>query len=212
MSLKATSNLGQASDYLQKESLTLENTIWSNTVLASNGFILGLVTYTGIETRAIINGREPKSKLGIYDEELNFWGKLLFLILLLLALLIVALGGFVGNWEINFFRDILLLSSIIPISLRVNQDIAKITYCVLMMKDDDMPGMIARNSNIPEELGRVHYILSDKTGTLTQNDMTFKKVRMEYGQFDEDTLDELKEQVLTNCTNYEGPLGDLDQP
>jgi magnesium-transporting ATPase (P-type) len=27
-------------------------------------------------------------------------------------------------------------------------------------------------------------MLTDKTGTLTQNDMTFKKVRMEIGAFD----------------------------
>ncbi len=34
------------------EPLSLENTLWANTVLASNGYILGMVLYTGDETRA----------------------------------------------------------------------------------------------------------------------------------------------------------------
>jgi phospholipid-translocating ATPase len=35
-----------------REPLTLENTMWANTVLASQGFVLGLIVYTGEETRA----------------------------------------------------------------------------------------------------------------------------------------------------------------
>lgn len=35
-----------------KESLSLENTMWANTVLASSGHVLGMIVYTGIETRA----------------------------------------------------------------------------------------------------------------------------------------------------------------
>lgn len=36
----------------QTEPLALENTLWANTVLASPGYILGMVLYTGRETRA----------------------------------------------------------------------------------------------------------------------------------------------------------------
>ena len=43
---------GDAIDKEIQEPLTLENTMWSNTVLASQGFILGLVVYTGRETRS----------------------------------------------------------------------------------------------------------------------------------------------------------------
>jgi len=35
-----------------RESLSLENTMWANTVLASSGHVLGMIVYTGVETRA----------------------------------------------------------------------------------------------------------------------------------------------------------------
>lgn len=42
----------------------------------------------------------------------------------------------------------------------------------------DTPAL-ARNSNLNEELGQVKYVFSDKTGTLTENIMTFKKCSVE---------------------------------
>lgn len=80
---------------------------------------------------------------------------------------------------ILLFRYILLLSSIIPISMRVNLDFAKLIYCYKINNDLQMAGTVARSSQIPEELGRIQFILTDKTGTLTQNDMTFKRLSLE---------------------------------
>ena len=55
-----------------------------------------------------------------------------------------------------------------------------------------MANTIPRNSTIPEELGRVQFLLTDKTGTLTQNDMIFKKISMEFAQYGEDDIPEMQ--------------------
>ena len=89
--------------------------------------------------------------------------------MVILSVIIVFVGGLGEYWLLDIFRQILLLCSIIPISLRVNLDISKAVFSRRINRDKDMEGAIARNSQIPEELGRIHYIMSDKTGTLTQN-------------------------------------------
>jgi len=139
-----------------------------------------------------MNSKEPLTKVGKLDLEVNRLSKFLFLFMILLSLGIVALSEFRGNVLINFFRFVLLLSAIIPISLRVNLDMGKIYYCFGIYNDPDIPETIPRNSTIPEELGRVQFLLTDKTGTLTKNDMIFKKLNMEFSAFDEESLPDLK--------------------
>jgi phospholipid-translocating ATPase len=176
------------------EPLSVENTLWANTVVAS-GTVVGLAIYTGRETRSVMNTSAPTTKVGLLDLELNRLSKLLFGILVLISFIMTALKGFKGAWYIYFFRFLLLFSSIIPISLRVNLDLGKTVYSIMMMKDEEIPDTIVRSSTIPEELGRIEYLLSDKTGTLTQNDMVFKKLHLGTLSFSKDTIDEIQDHI-----------------
>lgn len=79
-----------------------------------------------------MNQKKARSKTCLLDIEVNFLSKLLFVLMIVLSFAMTFLNGFHGHWLLYFMRNILLLSSIIPISLRVNLDIAKLyySYCV----------------------------------------------------------------------------------
>lgn len=63
-------------------------------------------------------------------------------------------------------------------SLRVSLDMGKVVYSWMISRDKEMPGTVVRSSTIPEELGRVAYLLTDKTGTLTQNEMVCTNIHL----------------------------------
>mmetsp|Transcript_40464 Transcript_40464/g.53065 ORF Transcript_40464/g.53065 Transcript_40464/m.53065 type:complete len:286 (+) Transcript_40464:533-1390(+) len=189
--------------------MSCDNTMWANTVLASQHLILGLVVYTGRETRSQMNQRVAQNKTCLLDEEVNFLSKLLFIFLLSVSLLLTALNGFHGHWLMFYFRVMLLLSSIIPISVRINLDLAKLWYSHGINSDADIKGTQARNSNIPEELGRIQFLISDKTGTLTQNDMICRKIFLEYSQFSyKDNKGDMLQMLESSCTQNRGIAAD----
>ncbi|XP_073069360.1 probable phospholipid-transporting ATPase IIB isoform X8 [Manis javanica] len=178
------------------ESLSIENTLWASTVVAS-GTVIGVVIYTGKETRSVMNTSNAKNKVGLLDLELNQLTKALFLALVALSVVMVTVQGFAGPWYRSLSRFLLLFSYIIPISLRVNLDMGKAAYGWMIMKDDSIPGTVVRTSTIPEELGRLVYLLTDKTGTLTQNEMVFKRLHLGTVSYGADTMDEIRSHVAS---------------
>ncbi|XP_070499057.1 probable phospholipid-transporting ATPase IIB isoform X2 [Chironomus tepperi] len=161
----------------EEESLDLQNTLWANTVVAA-GTATGIIVYTGNETRSVMNNSQPRSKIGLLDMEINGITKVLFCAVIALAFVMMCMKGFGGPWYRYMFRFVLLFSYIIPISLRVNLDMGKAFYSWQMQNDPEIQGTVVRSTTIPEELGRISYLLTDKTGTLTQNEMVFKKIHL----------------------------------
>ncbi|MCO5593988.1 hypothetical protein L7F22_048007 [Adiantum nelumboides] len=86
---------------------------------------------------------------------------------------------------------LVLYGYLIPISLYVSIEVVKVAQAMFINRDLEMyfeeteTPACARTSNLNEELGQVDTILSDKTGTLTCNQMEFLKCSIagvSYGQ------------------------------
>ena len=140
-----------------------------------------------------INTKKVRTKIGKLEYELNLISKFLFAFMIFISTIMVLLEGIAFSfWKpfIETLRYLLLLSSIIPISLRVNLDFAKIIYSMKIKKDKHIENTGVRNSTIPEDLGRIQFLLTDKTGTLTQNEMIFKKLSLEQVQFSHEKINE----------------------
>mmetsp|Transcript_2344 Transcript_2344/g.2284 ORF Transcript_2344/g.2284 Transcript_2344/m.2284 type:complete len:123 (+) Transcript_2344:966-1334(+) len=84
----------------------------------------------------------------------------------------------------NFLIFYLLLAFLLPLAILIVLEIVKLMYTriievdsELMMIDYDLKDLrfaCMQNSQILEELATINYILSDKTGTMTKNELYFR--------------------------------------
>jgi len=100
-----------------------------------------------------------------------------------------------------FFSYAIVLNTVVPISLYVSVEVIRFCHSLWINWDEKMYYSItdvaakARTTTLNEELGQIQYIFSDKTGTLTQNIMTFNKCSIGSNLYGE-VLDEITGEPL----------------
>ncbi|KAK6395832.1 putative aminophospholipid-translocase, partial [Oleoguttula sp. CCFEE 5521] len=82
------SDIPQTTPTTASAALTIDNTAWANTVLASSTKVHAVVLYTGPQTRAALSTASSRSKIGLLELEINSLVKILCILTAALSLLL----------------------------------------------------------------------------------------------------------------------------
>ncbi|KAL7914975.1 hypothetical protein GGI35DRAFT_165130 [Trichoderma velutinum] len=182
--------------------LSMNNVVYRGSTLRNTTMAIGLVINSGEECKIRMNAnKNVHAKKPAMQSTIN--KMVLFQITIVLSL---AIGFTIGYniWKSGtedesfylvrsgvydasvpfkqiFFGFLIMFNTLIPLSLYISLEIVKIGQLFLLQDVEmydpvtDTP-MVANTTTILENLGQVSYVFTDKTGTLTENLMRFRKL------------------------------------
>lgn len=184
------------------EPITIDNILLRGCNLRNTEWVLGVVLFTGHDTKIMMNAGITPSKRARIARGLNFNVVCNFVILFVMCLVAALVNGVtwakqdaslyffdfgsIGSTPsmtgfITFWAALIVFQNLVPISLYISLEIVRTLQAIFIYSDVEMyydkidQPCVPKSWNISDDLGQVEYIFSDKTGTLTQNVMEFKK-------------------------------------
>lgn len=170
------------------------------TILKNTQWVLGYAIYCGPDTKSSKNGRKHRVKMSNVLHKMN---RILYTIFALEALVCFVFAVAGVGWDedhaldhfylnqgsetgshlyvIRFLVFVVAFSQLVPISLYVALEVLKLSQAYFISMDNDMyyepdkKFAKVKASDLIEEMGQIEFLFSDKTGTLTCNEMEFKK-------------------------------------
>ncbi|KAI1903104.1 hypothetical protein AGOR_G00023770 [Albula goreensis] len=182
-----------------------ENLLLKGATLKNTKKIHGVAVYTGMETKMALNYQGKSQKRSAVEKSINAFLMVYLCLLVSKALVCTTLKYIWqsrpgqdepwynhktqkekdNNLYLKMFTDFLsfmvLFNFIIPVSMYVTVEMQKFLGSFFISWDKDFfdpeiqEGALVNTSDLNEELGQVEYVFTDKTGTLTQNNMEFKE-------------------------------------
>uniref|UniRef100_A0A4W5NSU8 Phospholipid-transporting ATPase n=1 Tax=Hucho hucho TaxID=62062 RepID=A0A4W5NSU8_9TELE len=203
----------------ERHPLDSEHILLRGTVLRNTDTAFGMAIYTGSDSKILRNVGQLRVKRTQIEKVLNkvVIGVMLFLLLMAL-LLAVGSGVFQGRVSsqievlsaltrgnspiytafLTYWSYVILLSPAMPMSLYITFEMIHVLHSLFIGWDVEMRGGVersipaqARNTSLNEELGQVGHLLSDKTGTLTQNRLLFRQCCIAGNVYGKDELPSL---------------------
>ncbi|SPO00024.1 related to ATPase II [Cephalotrichum gorgonifer] len=184
------------------EPITIDNLLLRGCTLRNTEWVLGVVVFTGHDTKIMMNAGVTPSKRARIARELNFSVICNFIVLLMICLIAALVNGFTWGSKdsshtffefgtiggspamsgfITYWAAIIMYQNLVPISLYITLEAVRVLQAIFIYSDVEMyyepidQPCIPKSWNISDDVGQIEYIFSDKTGTLTQNVMEFKK-------------------------------------